>query len=78
MNADYMNKGLVRIKFEANRKRVQGWWSKPIPCILHIYILQKSFVEDRYVTKCEEESWCKDDQWLVWLKIADKNEGGLS
>ena len=25
MNADYMTKGLVRVKFETNRKRVQGW-----------------------------------------------------
>ena len=25
MNADYLTKGLVRVKFEADRKRVQGW-----------------------------------------------------
>jgi len=25
MNADYMTKGLVRVKFESNRERVQGW-----------------------------------------------------
>ena len=25
MNADYLTKGLVRVKLEANRKRVQGW-----------------------------------------------------
>ena len=25
MNADYLTKGLVRVKFESNRKRVQGW-----------------------------------------------------
>ena len=33
-----------------------------------IYILYKSFIEDWYGTNCEEESWCKDDQRLVWLK----------
>ena len=26
MNADYLTKGLSRVIFEANRKRVQGWW----------------------------------------------------
>ena len=25
MNADYLTKGLQRVKFEANRKRIQGW-----------------------------------------------------
>ena len=34
--------------------------------------------EDWYGINCEEESWCIDDQRLVWLKTTDLNECGLS
>ena len=28
MNADFLTKGLQRIKYEENRRRVQGWWRR--------------------------------------------------
>ena len=35
MNADYLTKGLARVKFNSNRFRVQGWW-RHNSTILHI------------------------------------------
>ena len=74
MNADYMTKGLVRIKFESNRERVQGWWSIRI----HTTYTKRALMKIDTLQWCEEESWCNGNQWLVWLKIANANECGLS
>ena len=56
------------------RKWVQGWWS----IWIHTTYYKRAFMKIDTLQLCEEESWCNDDQWLVWLKIVDVNKCGLS
>ena len=37
-----------------------------------LHILPELYLKIDSLQNCEEESWCKHDQRLVWLKIADK------
>ena len=37
-----------------------------------LHIIPELYLKIDSLQNCEEESWCKHDQRLVWLKIADK------
>ena len=60
MNADYLTKGLQQIKFEANRKRVQGWQRESYAHSAYfIYIHITHSQSSSHHKYCyEKESWC--------------------
>ena len=55
MNADYLTEGLQWIKFEANRKRVQGWQKRSHTHTLHVLFtyLQSSSCHKYYLREGE-------------------------
>ena len=54
MNADYLTKGLVRVKFQGNRFQTQGWWWNTTSS--HYIFTYLQSIGKWWSTICEEES----------------------